>query len=154
MAKSLHHVHQEPPPLGRTSPSAGAAPSAGVLVGGVFKEAGARRHPVVLVSEFAGMQRGRAPYVGVPPAAARRRVGDLEAKGHEAAASGMAGAAEAEVVQASGTAGLATLKLPTPSRRLSRRRRRARLAHAPAREAHPWGAPPTTSGAARWLRLQ
>jgi hypothetical protein len=53
MAKSLHHVHQEPPPLGRTSPSAGAAPSAGVLVGGVFKEAGARRHPVVLVSEFA-----------------------------------------------------------------------------------------------------
>jgi hypothetical protein len=38
MARNQHHVHQEPPPHGRTSPAAEAALGAGVIIGGFAGE--------------------------------------------------------------------------------------------------------------------
>jgi hypothetical protein len=79
-----HHVRHEQPPDGRISPATGAAPAAGLLVGGVIGEAGARLDAV------GESQRDRAPSASAAPTAARRRAGGREAEGHKAAASSIA----------------------------------------------------------------
>jgi hypothetical protein len=62
-----HHTHR------RSAPAAGAAPAAGVLIGGVAGEACRYREP----------QRGRTSG-GAASAAARQRAGKRQADGHEA----------------------------------------------------------------------